>query len=474
MSIRNEGKENKICGRICVEVKARLDSPLSIGSGNDEHTDSDVLVTAAGEPFIPGSALAGVFRSYLRTQLGDERAGDLFGNLGREKRKGGKDGDVPERDERQSRIFIYDALVENPVIMMRDGVKLNERKASEYQSKYQVQTVERGAQVKFRLELLERKADLNQSEEMDLEKVWRRDLEGIETLLFGLSEGELRIGSKSRRGFGKIKVLEAKAKCFDLTAPEEYLEWLDWDWDRPEAFARSQQLEFKTNKRRTEHCLRVPLQLEGTILIREYTGTFAGEYSCRQMTVGNEGKQAVIPGSTWAGAVRSQTSKLVKEIVRLNSWEKAQEKLEPFFGPWKADDGKQEGMYASKLVFEESLIHGGCELPATRIAVDRLTGGVAVGAVFNEKIWAGGDTELVIRWPDQSDSDVICGLLLLAVADLKSGFLPVGGETAVGRGIFTGAAQKPVLLDGCELKQTELYTRAAMEWMDSLGRKYDD
>lgn len=34
---------NKICGRLCVEMTGHLASPLSIGSGEEEHSDSDVV-----------------------------------------------------------------------------------------------------------------------------------------------------------------------------------------------------------------------------------------------------------------------------------------------------------------------------------------------------------------------------------------------------------------------------------------------
>lgn len=41
---------NKICGRLCVEMTGHLASPLSIGSGEEEHSDSDVVFGRPGNP----------------------------------------------------------------------------------------------------------------------------------------------------------------------------------------------------------------------------------------------------------------------------------------------------------------------------------------------------------------------------------------------------------------------------------------
>ena len=47
-----------------------------------------------------------------------------------------------------------------------------------------------------------------------------------------------------------------------------------------------------------------------------------------------------------------------------------------------------------------------------------------------------------------ADEKWILGLLLLAVKDLQNGLLAVGGQTAIGRGIFE--KQGPIVIDGKE------------------------
>ena len=74
------------------------------------------------------------------------------------------------------------------------------------------------------------------------------------------------------------------------------------------------------------------------------------------------------------------------------------------------------------------------------------------GALYEEVPWTGGTVRLRIRWKkDGRDltEPAVCGLILWAVRDLQSGFLAIGGETSVGRGIFEPDRDHPdILLDG--------------------------
>ena len=92
-------------------------------------------------------------------------------------------------------------------------------------------------------------------------------------------------------------------------------------------------------------------------------------------------KYAVIPGSTWAGAVRSKIASLVLQVSEIGNWESVQSYLDIFFGTWKQDNPLNQ----SKLVFEESIVDGGKPLSITRNAVDRFTGGTVLGLCLQKK-----------------------------------------------------------------------------------------
>ena len=49
--------------KVYYQLKMYQKSPLRIGSGENEITDSDLMIDGKGCPFIPGSSVAGVLRN---------------------------------------------------------------------------------------------------------------------------------------------------------------------------------------------------------------------------------------------------------------------------------------------------------------------------------------------------------------------------------------------------------------------------
>lgn len=459
------GKGNKICGRLCVELTGHLASPLSISSGEQEKTDADVILDETGEPVIPGSSLAGALLAYSKGFMAKEELYRLFGAP-----KGGEPGSVSDR---QSRLFCYDTVLQNVVTGIRDGVKLGENKTPEHKSKYEMQIVERDAEFRIRIEIIQRQDCLTEKD--TIQNAWNKDMLWIKRWIQGFNTGELRIGGKANRGFGRLDIESARAKKFNMEESREYLEWLDWHWDDENAFAQTEGINVTHDSNchvGLEHVLEVPFRIPYTLLVRSYSTAFTKKDSLPdygQLTVKDEGEQAVIPGTSLAGAFRSHIAKIVNQIAHLHSWEKAQKKLAQYFGTWVTEENRKDDLQASKIIFEEIKIEGGHGLPQTRNAIDRFTGGTIEGALFEETPWAGGTCRLRIRWKkDEREDDIICGLLLWAILDLLSGILPIGGETAIGRGIFCKQeAEAPDILydgEGLEEQKREEYMQAAAAW----------
>lgn len=476
---------NKICGRLCVEMTGHLVSPLSVGSGEQEYSDADVLLNAKGFPFIPGSSLAGAIRDYSTAWRGEVQVNQLFGNP--------KNGEPGSSDDRQSRIFFYDTVIGQAVTRIREGVKLDENKTCVFMGKYSYQIVERGAAFCMRMELIQRE-DVSKKWG-SLQAAWEDDLKWVRTWMDGFNEGELRLGARSNRGFGRLRVEQVRIRKFDMTNPKVYREWLDWDWDKKDAFHVPEEEVWKPGSNhkvmeRMEHCMEIPLQLPNTVLVREYKTAFAkseGQSDYRQMMTGEKEEKAVIPGSSWAGAFRSQTGKIVQELAAqsgweanpdndeslLTAWDRIQKMLDPIYGSWIGSGEKKDDLQASKLIFEETVINGGHGLPIARNAIDRFTGGMAERALYQESPWAGGKVLLRIRWKKGGEAepvkdDVICGMLLWVIRDLQEGILAVGGETSVGRGIFQSEeGQVKIKKDGEPLKESDMikYMQASAKWI---------
>ena len=113
---------NKFGKRVYYRLEMLLVSPLSIGSGESESTDHDIIIDAVGRPFIPATAIAGV----LRHSFPEDTAKRIFGYIPTSKEE--KAADPPVYP---GRIMLYDALMtgknEQFFITNRDSVKLEEK-----------------------------------------------------------------------------------------------------------------------------------------------------------------------------------------------------------------------------------------------------------------------------------------------------------------------------------------------------------
>ncbi|MTK06200.1 MAG: hypothetical protein F8N38_03800 [Hungatella sp.] len=485
---KDNSEQNRICGRLCIMISGVLKAPLLIGSGDNDKTDNDVVLNGAGAAFLPGSSVAGMLRHYLKRALEETDDAEYWVNsmFGAELENNGNLADSV-LSNRQSRIFVYDTDIFNPKLIKRDGVRLGQNKTAEYSAKYDYQVIERGASFQLRLEIIQRESDMSQKKEVPLleqiQIAQNRDLNIIKYCIAGISSGEVRAGAKSRRGLGKLEVKEVKTTAFYMILKEQYMEWLSWGWQKENAFTRknsqvlsnsSQIMAFCTVHKKQEHCLIVPLKIPGTLLIRQYSSAdfqkdTSADSQMIQYGIGEESK-AVIPGSSWAGAFRNRIAQLVMRLGELSDWDRTQEYLSPFFGTWKASD-EDRTIIPSSLVFEESLVTGGHVLPITRNSIDRFTGGTVTGALFTERVWVGGTTELIIRFPvtkEKEEISVMLGLLIWAIKDLQEGLLCIGGEGGVGRGIFEALGD--VTLDN-ELLQDNEYCQAAYTWCKKINGK---
>lgn len=463
---------NPIVKRYCLLIEGVLVSPLLAGSGKDEVTDSDVMRDAFGRPYVSGSSLAGAFVHYLRQRYGGhERAiANLFGS----------------QDGFKSRLLCYHMELggegAGQVISRRDGVKLDKYKAAVHKAKYMVETVDAGTPYRMRLEwvLRERNVSLGQNHESGPQGAddEMTELTMLCDLIDGMADGKLTFGAKGNRGFGKIRVDQVHIALFEHGSKEQSssLSWLDWDWNSfqhvfPWRVNESNLIECPRSQRLQPvsewHELRVQLAIRQTLMIRQYAVTSGtSDYEQLQHASG----VAVIPGTSWAGALRRHITRLMQEIG-LNE-EEAKQRAELMFGAEL--DGSLPSMRkrltSSLLRIEESFVKGGAPLPVSRTAIDRFTGGVKTGALFTTRPWVGGTTELVIRWNEPKTgasipTDVVCGLLLWAVRDLQDGLLPIGGETAIGRGMLE--ASGAILIDDkpVDADEEREYSRQAVLWL---------
>ena len=180
-----------------------------------------------------------------------------------------------------------------------------------------------------------------------------------------------------------------------------------------------------------------PLRLSGGISIRRYSARpGAADYETLTVNESDGNVSAVVPGSSWNGAIRSRAGEILSDFGVGN----VTNILREWFG---YVDEKERTAKQSQVYIRESLIRGGTELEMVRNKIDRFSGGMAEGSLYRERSYFEGDLKLELRIKKTCpDWKALCGLLLLTAKDIANGYLPVGGQTAVGRGIFERSEDK--------------------------------
>ena len=413
---------NKLVKSIYLKGDLVLKSPIIIGNGISEETDIDLLLDSNNNPFIPGSSLAGAINYELANKRGiDEKKLDLL--FGRK--------DISKKENINSMIYFYDAYIKKDSpksISIRDGVKLNDYKTSEDKGKYDFQVLDTGAVFELKIEILLRKKYENLDVFSD---------EIIGSILKIIKEGELRLGAKSNRGYGKVDLENIEISEFDFSKEEDIDRYIDFEWNNMNSnYERFIKLpkEYKTPYTKIE----IPLDIKTTLFIRTYLLSNL-EVDSEQITID---KKAVIPGTSWAGVIRHRASKILNEI---NKKRKMNDKIiEELFGNEffeKSEEKNKKDISASRIIFDESMDSENTKLvEIMRTKIDRFTGGACDTGLFEGRVAVGGKHSLNIMIKDAKDYEI--GLILLVIKDIENGLLAIGGETNVGRGIFK--TDKPV------------------------------
>lgn len=391
--MENNGKK-----KIYYRIVFRLASALSVGSGENQYSDGDIVRDSAGDPFIPGSSLAGIYRSLL-----EEKDAEYYFGMARNEEEGAG-----------SRMLVYDAKLYHPGkesfyrSILRDCVALDEWKTGKEGSKFDFEVVEPGAEFVTYMEQNFENGDRDIGEE--LAGIWKNC--------------QIHIGRKTMRGLGSIGKVMVWRKDFDLAKQADLDKWLDFDMYRDEDWSNADIKEVKAREigQKKVVSIKFTLRQKGGISIRRYTtkvssGQIQPDAEQLICIMGKDGEEIpYIPGSSWSGAFRHHMESLIPGCTK------------DYFGSCEK---------RSFVRFDESFIQGASGKILTRNAVDRFTGSVIETALFTEKMWYGGKTVLRIEIPNDSDTE-FRQALAASLVDLHMGILSVGGLTAIGRGIFEG------------------------------------
>lgn len=444
-----------IIKRIIVRGTLVLDTPTCLGSGDAEGPTDLVLLrdtirqktqNTEGQELegfhalLTGSSIAGALRNYLREYQGgyeaDEQS-DLFGG-----KRSDENGD-------QSPLIIDDAISSTlPVVELRDGVKIDGKTGTAAdKAKYDLELLAAGTEFPLCFELL-----------IDEENNESELIQSLALALQGLERGEIGIGMKKRRGFGRCHVKKWQVWQFNLRDSADRMAWLTLDRPWAEAYppttsesiAEALGVVLEQQDKRDRFSIHATFKLGSPLLIRssEHSTERTPDVVHLKSQRGKEW-QSVVSGTSLAGVLRHRAVRIVKTLTSnpgLNSQEA--ELIQELFGFVKEKkvqpeqnqtEAQAKPAKASRLTVHESVIKATTDLVQNRIAIDRFTGGAYHGALFSEQpIFGSNETTLKLELELRQPEGYEIGLLLLLLKDLWTGDLPVGGESSIGRGRLQG------------------------------------
>jgi CRISPR/Cas system CSM-associated protein Csm3 (group 7 of RAMP superfamily) len=437
--------------RIVVETK----TPLAVGSGEkDMITDRVVVRDVNGLPCIPGTAIAGIIRHAIE----EKGKVDFFG-LESNKKKSGKgseiifssaqivdeNGKVIEGliNDRSSYLSLFDNL---PV---RQHVCINEKGTAEKHGKFDEEIV-KGVRFCFEIELLSK-------EDNDL---------NFKRVLNELANDTVRIGGGTRKGFGKIEIVECKTKGLDLSNPDELNAYIEKTSSLNDVFWDSISANNDISEHNAEGWTTYELRLmpddfflfasgfgdenvDMTPVWETYFDWSSGKPEKKENAV-------LIPGSSVKGALSHRVAfhynKLKKLFVgnpeaKAGVENLAVQKLFGYTRKVKDENGKEKEKSERGNVLISDVIqtrNGEQNKILNHVSIDRFTGGAIDGALFSESVVYGKDITyvLIFKVNNNALADEYREPFEQSLFDIAEGMLPLGGGVNRGHGCFSGKIYK--------------------------------
>lgn len=426
--------EESIKSKVILKGTLVLDAPLLIGAGGSgagNEIDTEVLKTKAGQPFIPGTSLAGALRDFMTAEnaLGMRL---LFGTETAYERQ--------HNAAWQSSIRIDDVKLNNVEIVVRDGVSLDEITGTAIEHhKFDYEAVGSGATGKFFAEITQRGIHERYEDAMK---------ETVDLLAHRLAAG-FSLGAHTAKGFGEIHVGELKVYHYDFKNPDHVRAWLGSE-EKTEVLVEPEVYERQKGFYAKDDCvLEAKFALKSSLLVRDYARAMEVKTAERMDDKGTsvqalmlrENDHWLIPGASIKGALRHRAAEILRKLDIDSTL------LDRMMGPSldRIKEKPEEKWKSRLLVSEVRLEDGVAARLQTRVRIDRFTGGKIPTSLFTEApVWqtekerAVLSMRLVLHEPKEEERAWQIGLLLLLLKELSLGRLALGGEKGIGRGVLEG------------------------------------
>lgn len=438
--------------RYLARVSIEFETPFIVGGGSDAIYFDDVFVSDAnGLPALPGSSLAGILR-HAWVDAGYDDGKTLFGFQNGTDGQGSRlsvswgclhdssnrpvEGIIMERAELDRDPVLREARM----LTARDHVRINHTGAAASGGKFDERSVSAGHRFTFELMLEGNKGDRGN---------W-------DHLLGLLRSPAIRIGGKTRRGYGQFRVIRLEQECFDLSDAVQFRCFGTLPVD----------LAVKSQLRQEDPQDAAPANgaVSATLALKPEAfwmigGGFDGDVDLAPLKANRivwengsgrvDANRAIVPGSAVKGALSHRVAfhyNRLTDVFADAGADPAKHTGEnnravgELFGCVKNDGGGQRGRVIISDLF---VAKPGEQKILNHVSIDRFTGGARVleGALFDEKPFYQGDgftlTVTVAESGKISDKK-IREAFDCALRDLAEGRLAIGAGAGRGNGFFRG------------------------------------
>lgn len=464
-----ETSNHNICSIARIVIEAA--TPMKIGSGRSSvKTDAVIARDVNGLPYIPGTTLTGLMRHAMeQTADGKEQAERIMGYQSKKEGQGswlavteakvlGGDG-LPVDGLRKPHDIIADPFLSRFAQMpIRQHVRIGHKGTTEKSGKFDEEIIPKGTRFCFEIELL------SDGEHADND---------FSSLLSILMSDTFRVGGGSRKGFGKIAVVDIRTRRLNLMNEQDLRAYLGKTSDLSEDWEGFDST-FKAEEKKDD-AVRYELHLHpvdfiffsnglgdpgnGTdkAAIRETFITWSRNGKGVEIPERQEAKTSlVVPASSVKGAIAHRTAFYYnqhggvfsdmlsddKDKIRLaTKRNKAVVALFGTEGEEKGSKGKRRGHVLVSDIIREQLSDTKPKI-LNHVKIDRFTGGAVDGALYDEEPLYAQNEDLVLTFtlfPDkETKDDFVTESFEEALKDVCRGMLPLGGNVNHGGGCFHG------------------------------------
>lgn len=437
--------------RYLARVTIQFETPFIIGGGTDDLFHDQVFVTDAnGLPALPGSSLAGIMR-HAWADAGYGNGDDIFGFQKKDQGHGSRlsiswgcihnqenspvEGIILNRKQLAEDAVLSEALITTA----RDHVRINHRGTAAKAGKFDERSVSAGHRFTFELLLEGTESDAAH---------WQR-------LLALLRSDAIRLGGKTRRGYGQFSVTSLKADSFNITTKQGFESFRSHPVSLAAPCSLPDALPAKPVLSETAVVASLNLTPESFWMIGGGVDTevdMAPLTANRITWSGNKGNvqydRAILTGSSIKGAVSHRVAFHFNRLNAVFAGEAEPKEhtgtenkaVAALFGSEKKGEKGQRGrVIISDLFIEQP----GEQKILNHVSIDRFTGGARTleGALFDEKPYYRGNEfclNIAVTDADAIHDQTIRKAFAAALQDLADGRLALGAGSGRGNGFFKG------------------------------------